>query len=129
MRVSEAMSSPVSGPCSLGPRSLRRQSQTAWLLPTVMPQPFPARICPAMVGLTTLGAGREQAHALAEGSRALPTPQSGRGRRGPASASLDPPGRSHAVMIHQPIFTILIGDRGLNAVNWEYRRNIADHGM
>jgi hypothetical protein len=32
-------------------------------------------------------------------------------------------------MIHQPIFTILIGDRGLNAVDWEYRRNIADHVM
>ena len=32
-------------------------------------------------------------------------------------------------MIYQPIFTILIGDRGLNAVDWEYRRNIADQGL
>ena len=32
-------------------------------------------------------------------------------------------------MIHQPIFIILIGDRGLNAVDWEYHRNISDHGM
>jgi hypothetical protein len=32
-------------------------------------------------------------------------------------------------MIHQPTFTILTGDRGLNAVDWEYRRNIADHGL
>jgi hypothetical protein len=32
-------------------------------------------------------------------------------------------------MIHQPTFTILIGDRGLNAVDWEYRCNIADHDM
>jgi hypothetical protein len=32
-------------------------------------------------------------------------------------------------MLHQPIFTILIGNRGLNAVDWEYRRNIADHGL
>jgi hypothetical protein len=32
-------------------------------------------------------------------------------------------------MIHQPILTILIGDRDLNAVDWEYRRNIVDHGL
>jgi hypothetical protein len=32
-------------------------------------------------------------------------------------------------MIHQPIFAILIGDRGLNVVDWEYHRNMADYGM
>jgi hypothetical protein len=32
-------------------------------------------------------------------------------------------------MIHQPSFTILIDDCGLNVVDWEYRRNIADHGL
>jgi hypothetical protein len=31
-------------------------------------------------------------------------------------------------MIHQSILTILICDRDLNAVDWEYRRNISDHG-
>jgi hypothetical protein len=46
-----------------------------------------------------------------------------------ASESPDSSGRSHAVMIHQPIFTILIDDRGQNAVDWEYRRNITDHSM
>jgi hypothetical protein len=32
-------------------------------------------------------------------------------------------------MIPQPTFTILIGDCDLNGVDWEYRRNIADHGL
>jgi hypothetical protein len=32
-------------------------------------------------------------------------------------------------MLHQPSFTILIGDRGLNAIDREYCRNISDHGM
>ena len=32
-------------------------------------------------------------------------------------------------MIHQPIFIILIGDRGQNAVDWEYHRNFSDHSM
>jgi hypothetical protein len=119
------------------PRSLQPEpappaaaiSRPARLLPTVMLQPFSVRICPAVVGLTTLGAGWEGAHAQLGYSRALPMTPSGPGRRGPASASPDPPGRSHAVMIHQPIFTILIGDRGLNAVDWEYSRNIGDQGL